>query len=344
MTDNDKSIMLSIIVPVYNSDRTLDRCIESIISQSYCNFELILINDGSSDGSSVILSDFDKKDERIVVVNQQNMGVSAARNNGIKVARGELVVFIDSDDTIEPGYLQALAEDCHSNNADVIFTGYNLVTKNGLNKINNPGIGQINYIKSFELDIENLINNKLFLSSWSKAYCLKIIKDNELYFDVNLKNGEDLVFNMDYFLHVNKYSSIDDCYYNYFLDNNESLSRKTDNYRIENNANLMDRSMVFCKKMGIFDGGIGIFAKYYLKSQIYTIDLILESSSFTKKQKINAISYFVSLEQTNIACSEKITSKFDLEWTMYVAIVSIKSKKLVIMLSGLRRFMKGLMR
>lgn len=99
---------ISIIVPIYNVKPYLEQCILSIINQTYLNLEIILVNDGSTDGSLLICENFAKKDDRIVLITQQNMGLSSARNLGIEIATGEYIMFVDSDDWIHPKIVEDL--------------------------------------------------------------------------------------------------------------------------------------------------------------------------------------------------------------------------------------------
>lgn len=115
-----KAPKISIIIPVYNSETHLDTCIQSICRQSYTDFELILVDDGSTDRSASICDGYASKDTRIRVLHQANAGVSAARNKGIDNARGEWLTFIDSDDYVEPGYLASFTPPWNSCKALVI--------------------------------------------------------------------------------------------------------------------------------------------------------------------------------------------------------------------------------
>lgn len=100
--------MISVIIPVYNSEKTLARCLESLLAQSFCNYELIIVNDGSTDASSTIINQFAEKDARVVGIAKDNSGVSSARNLGIEVSRGEYICFVDSDDYVTHNYLEDL--------------------------------------------------------------------------------------------------------------------------------------------------------------------------------------------------------------------------------------------
>ncbi|MES2266928.1 MAG: glycosyltransferase [Bacteroidota bacterium] len=122
--------MLSIIVPVYNKEKYIDECIQSLLAQIYTEFELILVNDGSTDGSLLKCVEYAKKDSRIRLIDQQNQGVSAARNKGLEAATGSYIGFIDSDDTIAPDMYEALIKNALEQNADISVCGMDVIMLN----------------------------------------------------------------------------------------------------------------------------------------------------------------------------------------------------------------------
>ena len=115
---------ISVIIPVYNVEKYLQKCLESIVNQTFCDWELIAVNDGSSDKNSDILRQYAEYDTRIKVINQQNSGVSAARNAGLDVAKGDFVCFIDSDDYVHPQMLELLLNAAEKENADVAIASF----------------------------------------------------------------------------------------------------------------------------------------------------------------------------------------------------------------------------
>ncbi len=118
------SELISIIIPIYNSQNDLEACVNSVLSQTYSNFEVILVDDGSTDKSGHICDEYSKKDSRIITIHKENAGVSDARNKGIAKAKGEYLCFIDSDDIVTPYYLQTLYETIRKNNTDVVACDY----------------------------------------------------------------------------------------------------------------------------------------------------------------------------------------------------------------------------
>ena len=112
---------VSIVVPIYNSEKELPRCIDSILNQTFSDFELILINDGSKDGSLNILKEYEQKDKRVTVIDNENNGVSETRNIGIRRSSGDYIAFVDSDDYIESDMVEALVESVEQQNADLVI-------------------------------------------------------------------------------------------------------------------------------------------------------------------------------------------------------------------------------
>ena len=122
-----KEELISVIVPIYNVEQYLEKCIESIISQTYKNLQIILIDDGSNDKSGKICNKYAEKDKRVVVIHKENAGVSEARNTGLDNAKGEWITFVDADDWIEEEYCQRLYNLVIETNSDVALCGYNRV-------------------------------------------------------------------------------------------------------------------------------------------------------------------------------------------------------------------------
>lgn len=123
--------LISLIIPCYNAEQTLRKCLYSVIRQSYNNLEVILIDDGSTDGSAKIYEEFRLKDKRIKILKQDNAGVAKARNNGVEAATGEYICFVDSDDWVEPDYCTVLYNLLKEENADIAIIEALYEDKNG---------------------------------------------------------------------------------------------------------------------------------------------------------------------------------------------------------------------
>jgi glycosyltransferase involved in cell wall biosynthesis len=192
-------IKISVIVPLFNAGKYAKRCIESVLKQTYGNFELILINDGSKDITGDICDEYAAKDNRIKVIHKKNGGVSSARNVGLDIAKGVWITFLDADDWIEPNFFQII-DDSSDNTIDWIFAQWRTVWDNGLsNEINNYEKEAIYNNWDDIKDIWNEIANKdICRCPWGKFFRRSIIEENRLRFDNTLKYGEDTVFNYQY--------------------------------------------------------------------------------------------------------------------------------------------------
>lgn len=188
---------VSVIVPVYNAASFIRECIDSVLCQQYKNFELILIDDGSSDRSMDICQEYG--DSRIVIIaHESNKGVSEARNTGIEVARGKWLAFVDADDTVSPDWLSGFLN--YDGNADLITHSVLLKKRNGENDtVCHDAIG-----KSIEQNIFELYKNHLLGFVWSMFIRSGIIRQHNLKFDHRLKAGEDLEFISRYCSYIKK--------------------------------------------------------------------------------------------------------------------------------------------
>ena len=194
--------LISVIVPVYNSELTLNRCIDSLLGQTYRNFELLLINDGSNDRSGEICDEYARKDSRVKVFHKENGGVSSARNVGLDNARGEWVTFVDSDDWVEDTYLDNYSIN-DNNSIDLICQGYITTKPVFLYGYHSPKEnGTYEYAVKCNDRIQTVIpqmfKGRVIHFLWIMAFKRIIINQNNLRFDERLDNGEDLVFILKY--------------------------------------------------------------------------------------------------------------------------------------------------
>lgn len=211
---------ISIIIPVYNTEKYLSRCFDSIILQTYKDIEIIIINDGSTDNSLSIIRDYEKKDNRIIVIDKENEGVSSARNMGIEQATGEYIMFCDSDDSVHPQWCEYMLEQIKRYPADLISCRYLMVAD--MEMISSQGIDC--------RDSEPATYYDLFLlgtsgSVWNKIYRISVIQDNSIRFRSGLPIGEDVHFNIEYAKYIDNYRLVSDDLY-YYTDNPDSAKHK----------------------------------------------------------------------------------------------------------------------
>lgn len=192
---------LSIIIPVYNAEKYLKQCLDSIINQAFEDFEIILINDGSQDKTEEIIKVYLNKDIRIKAFYQKNAGASVARNTGIDKAKGEFITFIDADDWIEEDYLISFFENEKNPKNSLVMTGYSRQDK--YNKFHPESLPKGVYKKQ---DFSNLFFNINLISKWpytiGKLYDRNIVHKNNLFFEPSVTYGEDLIFFLNYLLYI----------------------------------------------------------------------------------------------------------------------------------------------
>lgn len=189
---------VSIIIPIYNSEASLPRCLNSILSQTYKDFELVLVNDGSTDSSLEICYNFSKIDERVKVITKPNAGVSSARNFGLDAACGEWIAFVDSDDWITENYFAAMLDNEHS---DIIVGSLLFNSSKNVGTLCHTS-GHYNKSDMYTVYAEDFYNS-LLNSPCAKIFKREIIQTHNLKFDEKLVFGEDSIFVKRYLLYVN---------------------------------------------------------------------------------------------------------------------------------------------
>jgi len=221
--------LISVIIPVYNCEKYIEECLNSIINQTYKNLEIIVVNDGSSDKSLDIINNFKDNDSRVNVISTENKGVSHARNVGLNKATGKYISFVDSDDWLDENFCTKMHEKLIETDADLICCGYNKVTGEKIEKINSDGTTLEFDKKAFLIKLLNvqtslgLVHMKLI-----KAELVKKVSFNE-----NLKVAEDALYNMGLCEHINKAAVLNEPLYNYRI-NTDSVVRKYDeNYSLK---------------------------------------------------------------------------------------------------------------
>lgn len=218
--------LISIIIPVYNVAQYLDQCLQSVMDQSYTDWECILVDDGSKDGSGAKCDEWCKRDSRFRVIHQQNQGVSAARNKGLDVSQGAWICFIDSDDWVRPDYLLHLIEFA-SEDEDYIVSGMEMVQDgNIINRVVPKATCSFPLDASGADAMADLVEHHLLNGPVCKLYRLSIMRQHSIAFPLDTDCGEDLLFNYAYLEHTRKISALPVTDYCYRKDQVESLSSK----------------------------------------------------------------------------------------------------------------------
>ncbi|WP_443738958.1 glycosyltransferase family 2 protein [Treponema sp.] len=215
---------ISCIVPVYNVEKYLRRCVDSILNQTFTDFELILVDDGSPDNSPAICDEYAVKDSRIKVIHKVNGGVSSARNVGLDVAKGEWICFVDSDDLIEADYMQKMYEAAINNNSDFIMcgiqqiAGYETLKNNYKKKIKKNTVckNRREFLQKIIRLRSRLENAVVLHSPVNKLFCASLL--NGIRFREDLLVCEDYVFNLHYFYQIKSAVFLYDELYVYLLN------------------------------------------------------------------------------------------------------------------------------
>ncbi len=210
---------ISIIIPVYNSERYLKKCLDSILNQTYKNLEIILIDDGSEDGSLKIMNEYKKNDKRIKIIKKNNSGVSSSRNIGIKNSTGEFITFIDSDDAIDMRYFEKTMKYFNDTEIDIVCTNYNYDYNGNLKRNRNFVSGKVSNIIAL-----NPASNYYITTVWGKIFKSDIIKS--LKFDEKIFYSEDTLFYTEALLKAKNIFFLNEFLYNYFINENGAMKNK----------------------------------------------------------------------------------------------------------------------
>ena len=230
--NKNKEILVSVIMPVYNSDKYLSGAIESVLAQTYQNFELILIDDGSSDGSPALCDKYSEIDQRIQVIHKENSGVCSGRNQGIELAKGDYICFIDNDDIYDKRYLEIMTAIIIAQPVDIIKCGRrNIRITPELVEIKRTdfsfGESKGYTIEEFVKDYYEIKKSGCFNSIWNGIYSVSFLKNNNMRFNENVKHGnEDLIFNYTALEYEPRIYVVKDVLYTHYYRISHSTSTK----------------------------------------------------------------------------------------------------------------------
>jgi glycosyltransferase involved in cell wall biosynthesis len=223
---------ISIIVPIYNVEKYLNKCIDSILAQTYTNFELILVNDGSTDSCREICEEYAQKDRRIKVLHKKNGGVSSARNVGIDVASGEFVAFVDPDDTVESNMYEVLLQAGLKYNVDMVVCPINTINlhvgKTSISPIWGKPDCLVNRKEIQEYLLPSIIVDETYsiISIFNKLYKKSLFENHKIRFEENKHFGEDARLNFTIIKVISNLVYVQQPLYNYYIHQRESLGQK----------------------------------------------------------------------------------------------------------------------
>lgn len=319
---------VSIIMPVYNSEKYLTQTIESILAQTYENFELILVDDGSSDKSGKICDEFGQKDNRIKVIHKENGGICDARNSGLDAATGQYIMFSDNDDTMEKNAIYDNINIMIENKADIVKFGRKAIY------IDDNNIELKTDIRKFEFEIiENINENfiklmydKVLVCVWDGIYKKSIVEKFDTEFK---KGGEDIDFNFKVFTNANKIILNNNVSYNHYIRNGFSTSTKYNEDKIANTFKLMNE----------FKNYTNLTSSKY--AEMYNLILIRDYVNAillncNNLEKDDIYIYFKKIEKEFKIAKKIRMFKLSKKYTIEYILMKLKFYKILIILSHLK--------
>ena len=314
-------IKFSIIVPVYNAEKYIKNCLDSIINQTYVFYEVIMVADGCEDSSVEICREYVRKDDRFRLYLKSNGGSGSARNFGLKFVSGEYVCFVDSDDVIENNLLESVYNRIKAENADIYIYNYKIVKECGLSVFCPEMKDGVFLYGSSEEKFQLLMNLLYFeyaFSVWNKVYRTQVIREYGVLFPENVRVGEDLNFNMKYFLHCNRISVSNQKLYYYHVRKNSTMEHGEETEPcIDDFVLLLEDTRLYYKKYAPrfikqhypvlwYEGMNNQYYKYAHKKNVACIKKMKNKTLYRKREVKVLLSFILFIQYYGIRKGSKI--------------------------------------
>ena len=302
---------VSVIIPVYNAEKFIERTVQSVLAQTDDDFELILVNDGSKDSSPEICNYFAEVDARVRVFHQENGGPGAARNKGIIEAQGRYLAYVDADDTVEPDWLERMVTLQTDSNTDLVCCGYNkVVTKDGhvrKRKSYKPQPQIYQSRNEIRENIERILYGGFFNSLWNKLYLRQIIVEHEILMEDDLPFGEDFLFNLEYLVKSDTMHFADISCYNYAVHQDSITHRfRHDKYELLDRIDTRRREILHRS-----DYDLDLVDRDRIRI-VYScfLDLFHKENSMNYAEKLAYIGRIVKLDKTQDVLDRYVAKGF----------------------------------
>lgn len=311
--------MISVIIPLYNGFSTIEKCVQSVIDQLYTDWELLIIDDGSNDGSSDLCDLIANTDSRIRVYHKENGGVSSSRNLGIKEAKGEWIIFLDADDYLMPNTLDTCLKNCY--NSQLVVFGYKKLS----NDVSVLPLDKKKYYmdsNDLQMDFKRLFENGFFHPVWNKLFKRESVSQ---YFDENIKLGEDLIFNINFLKSVNGITVIP---FTLYLYNDININSATHKFR---------KDMITNQK-AIKENLIALFPRFrnsdYLNRNMFmnifnNLQLLVADSSYSKSYKLKFIKRNIGILRESLHTLKH--RKKEMDYFEKIALLAIKHDSVTVL-------------
>lgn len=293
--------MISVIVPVYNSRDTLARCVKSLQAQTLADLEIILVDDGSSDGSGMLCNGFSREDARIRVIHKANGGVSSARNAGIEAAKGRYLMFMDSDDYAEPEMAEAMLSGIGED--DIAICGFHHHYQ-GRDVVRIPDVpgqsGEENFLALYGQGFLNM--------PWNKLYKRELAGR----FDESLSLGEDLLFNLDYLRRTDGISVVKEALCHYIQDETgTSLSSQKREDKLELAKRIWKETHDFYRELSGHEDESGVINARLIQEVLDDVEALPFDTEKTKKEKLAVISDYCQDQELTEAGADAALKALD---------------------------------
>lgn len=310
-----KSNLVSILMPVYNACEYLEETVDSILNQTYEEFELVIVNDGSSDNTEVICNRLKEKDDRIIVIHKENTGVSDTRNIALDNAKGKYIAFIDSDDLVHKDYLKTLLSSMEKSNGQLAVCGFKQrkISANGqvkeLSRVFCPK--EVIAIEDMKDLIMDFWNSGLLNPLWNKLYSREIIEENNIRFKEDVEIGEDFIFNLQYFKKIKNICFSKKELYYYIRRNNNSITHQYIDNMYEKGLEIHSLLEDFLKDMNFYNSKnkYVLYGNHLMAVFLDFLNLFHKDCKLTLKQKKQYIKAIVNREYVNECAANRKSDK-----------------------------------
>ncbi len=294
---------LSVIIPVYNVEEYLEKCIESVLKQAYSPFEVILVDDGSSDKSSSICDQYGRADKRIKVIHQSNQGHTIARQNGFRASDGDYIIFIDSDDWIKDEMFALMMDKVLKEKADIVQCGFKAVKGNSIIDAVSPyEPGLYEKARLTEIIYPTMIYNKaercfgVAPNMWNKIFRRRLVEEYIYRIDPRIRSGEDGLLTFVCFMEAERIYNLQECFYCY-RSREMSMCRITDDKRLEENHILFKYYLEWLMPKEILQESI---KRYVVNQTLQAVEALMEKKSLCQIKKEHPYLKKDSLERISI--------------------------------------------
>ena len=310
---------VSIIIPIYNAQKYIETCLDSVIKQTYQHFEVVLVDDGSKDASGVICDNYAKNDRRITVYHRENSGVSAARNFGLEHAKGKYILFVDADDAMESDMLEGCVLLAESYKAELVICSfrYHMMDDNRVVE-NSLGSDFCETAKElFDHWFTVLVEKEILNPPWNKFVRKDLLDKNQIRFHEKFSICEDMAFSIQILAASKKTVLTGKMYYNYYLKSSGTLVYKFHENYFEALTNFYDSAYQYCKKFNNNSKQIRCLNTRYVNLIIMFLKQICTKSHWDKEEryekmrKIGSNERFLrSLKSTSLNSKKRLVCFF----------------------------------